>query len=219
MKERPILFSAPMVQALLDGRKTQTRRVVKLRGKDGVQATHDCWRYLETDSLTGNQADRRNGGMHLWQHRTDIARLIEERCPYGQPGDRLWVRETHLRATADEIHFRADGDFPEGAAKMLGGWRPSIFMPRKFSRILLEITAVRAERLQDISEADCYAEGVEHDHSEIDHIYWVGDYFGEIQTLESAVACYKILWETINGAGSWDANPFVWAIEFKRIGQ
>jgi hypothetical protein len=170
MKERPILFSAPMIRALLAGTKTQTRRIVKPGAPDDWNA-----------------------------------------CPYGVIGDRLWVRETHAPAAdswgawerrmqkdgcgpAPVIHYAADGGDP-----FVEKWRPSIHMPRWASRITLEIVAVRVERLQDISEADVAAEGVLVD--DIAPPYW---------------RSYRELWEQINGAGSWDLNPWVWIVEFTR---
>lgn len=169
MKERPILFSAPMVRAILDGRKTQTRRVVKLRNGQYMPPS-------EKADINGWRQMLRN-------------------CPYGQPGDRLWVRETHFdakRLNEGRILYRADGDVSRF------GWTPSIHMPRSASRITLEVTGVRVERLQDISEADAVAEGV----------VW--------EQGQTAINVFETLWESINGAGSWDANPWVWVVEFKR---
>jgi hypothetical protein len=185
MKERPILFSAPMIRALLAGTKTQTRRVVKI-GK-----CPDTGCQLAPCEIAGER------GLGLY-------RL----CPYGAPGGRLWVRETWNTFegwagyfyAADDYSFGigADDDpdhIPEHAVR----WRPSIHMPRAASRITLEITTVRVERLQDISEADVEAEGVLLD--DIAPPYW---------------RSYRELWEQINGAGSWDANPWVWIVEFTR---
>lgn len=190
MKERPILFSAPMVRAILEGRKTQTRRILK---------PQPTWHNTNLPTMIGNTA--------VFGVISDNYPQCDWKCPYGQPGDRLWVKETHLCTAADEVHFRADGNFPEGAAKMLGGWRPSIFMFRRFSRILLEITAVRVERLQDISDEDALAEGVHR----MDWEYENGE------CCETARDAYAMLWDHINGAGSWDANPWVWCVSFKRI--
>jgi hypothetical protein len=195
MKERPILFSAPMVRALLDGRKTQTRRIAKPGTVVPIPP-----------GLIGE---------------------VVLPCPYGQPGDRLWVRETHAfiwpedyppeRLQDHEIQYRADtdgkcfaGEWPEEERdnEERPKWKPSIFMPRWASRILLEITDVRVERLQDISEEDARAEGVEISDE------WTGcadDLSG------SHVKSYQFLWESINGTGSWDANPFVWVISFRGI--
>ena len=176
MKERPILFSAPMVRAILDGTKTMTRRIIK------PQPTH----------FNPAGTPRRvvpNGGPS-----ESIC------CPYGQPGDRLWVRETWMDcrnidgAISDSMYRATFGNTPEG-----GQWRPSIHMPRWASRILLEITDVRVERAQDISEADAISEGVQH------------------STLNDPRVEYRWLWESINGPDSWAATPWVWVIEFRKI--
>ena len=195
MAERPILFSAPMVRAILAGTKTQTRRVVKPqpaeRGDNGGA-------FMEIiPSLLPSR-----GGLFDVRYALDNPRAI--RCPYGQPGDRLWVRETfgHFERNENfkpgaEVFYRADGNCLE-----LEPWRPSIHMPRWASRITLEITGVRVERLQDISEADAYAEGIQH-----------CDLWGD----GTPRGFYRVLWEQINGAGSWDASPWVWVVEFKRM--
>lgn len=193
IKERPLLFSGAMVRALLAGSKTQTRRVVKMR--DGSLMDDED---LSCDGRTVMDFTKT---YPTWQ---------ELRCPYGQPGTRLWVRETfrytpHLEA---KIKYRADyGDtFLSTLAETMATWKPSIFMPRVASRILLEITAVRCERLQDISEADAVAEGVK------PFVPVPGD--GESMT---AKQMYARLWESINGPNSWAANPWVWVVEFKVV--
>lgn len=185
MKERPILFSAPMVRALLNGAKTQTRRI----------ASHPLFRPLTFIVDCGDG---------WWGDEEGDAQV---RCPYGQPGDRLWVRETFFdtRPFGDaplfscrttQFAFRASGEFI-GCHQ----WKPSIHMPRVASRILLEIVSVSIERLQDISEADAIAEGVG----------------GDVTVTPCfAVERYRALWESINGPGSWDANPWVWVVEFNQ---
>ena len=192
-KECPILFSAPMVRAILDSRKTQTRRIAKVTDKD-------CKPGMITP-LAG------------FVPRT-IANHISY-CPYGKTGDRLWVRETFKQYNGI-ISYKADGNWisdfndidnfnPHENIK----WKRSIHMPRSASRILLEITGVRVERLQDISECDAKAEGS-----------YVCDYFGRrLLDQSSNQGCYKwgyrSIWESLNGPGSWDLNPFVWVVEFK----
>jgi hypothetical protein len=191
-KERPILMSAPMVRALLVGTKTQTRRIVKAKG---------C-RAFPMPAHWGKEA------LETWA----------PHCPYGQPGDRLWVRETwwldvsnqngltiSRYATEDAPHHwrvpsPADLDRLKNKRLDQGRCRPSIHMPRWASRITLEITEVRVQRLQEISEEDCWAEGIEAD-----------------CTQATPFLEYHELWESINGPGSWDLNPWVWAITFKRI--
>jgi hypothetical protein len=141
-------------------------------------------------------------------------------CPYGQPGDRLWVREAFIHEPADYVWeasvsipcrpattvYRADAGDPRG-----GRWTPSIHMPRSLSRITLEVTAVRVERLQDISEADAIAEGIERRGP---GWAWYSD--PKAYTMQPIVS-YCDLWEQINGPGSWDANPWVWVVEFNRV--
>ena len=220
MKERPILFSAPMVRAILAGTKTQTRRAVK------PQPTH----------FNPVGVPRRA--------RPDAPSSDVIRCPYGQPGDRLWVRETwrytassleESRAITEDIASGIAVDwratYIEKCMKQLGfsredaetaddfeTWRSSIHMPRWASRITLEVTGVRVERLQDISEADAIAEGVHpagvclpgDDTSAFSRI-------GRVCNASFPVARYAALWESINGVGAWGKNPLVWVIEFRRV--
>ena len=206
MRERPILFSAPMVRAILAGTKTQTRRVVKERHIDAAPPVH-------------------------------FLQYLRENCPYGQPGDRLWVRETWQGPLIDEEleeefsqspdYFKKPAFCAYRATDTLDainadgeelGWRPSIHMPRWASRILLEITAIRVERLHEISEADAQAEGVERvvvgsgwrrycdpDSEEVG-----------VPPCGDARRSFRSLWKYINGAESWSANPWVWVVEFKR---
>lgn len=220
MKERPILFSAAMVRAILANTKTQTRRMVKARADKDLGPR--C--VLQPHELAGEV----NGGNY--------------RNAYCAPGDRLWVRETFYcdhcfypegtppscywdgpnpRAAhtpeqlakersdmLEAMYYRADGEpefeAPEGPTP----WRPSIHMPRWASRITLEVTGVRVERLQDISEADAIAEGVN----------MHPDHHGKpLTSIYSPVQAYRDLWESINGQGSWAVNPWVWVISFHRL--
>lgn len=203
MKERPILFSAPMVQAILAGNKTQTRRAIKWPLMDKTQ-------WFELDASYGIEL-------------ANPSSPIDHLCPYGQIGDQLWVRETfsasykteeHCRKYG-EIHYRADCDkFREEMLSL--SWTPSIHMPRWASRIQLQITNIRVERLQDISESDALAEGCRR----IEGCKW--------RTWEEADAgipmhdhtardAFSGLWRAINGEDSWTENPWVWVIEFKRV--
>lgn len=192
MKERPILFSGPMVRALLAGTKTQTRRVVK--------AKHLPW--LENSVL--NFLDGK------WNQRP---------LPYGKPGDRLWVRETwkssaNVRPPISEPYIYAADLGPTGVTKWAATWKPSIHMPRHASRITLEIAAVRVERLQDISDADALAEGVAQAVRDRLPVQQCGEYDAiDVDPLE----LYRDLWESINGPGSWGLNPWVWVVEFRRL--
>lgn len=213
LKERPILFSAPMVRALLAGTKTQTRRVVKLASLKPSRSAPYEWELTEC-----------NGDVTCYT----AAQLVEKKCPYGRPGDRLWVREAFALAPAcsdpdpdfeDDWHvvYRASESDPD--AKWIGEdgiavspWKPSIHMPRWASRITLAITEVRVQRLHDLTEEEARAEGVErHDDDGV-------TYYGP---LNNGHACARVeferLWNEINGADSWVANPWVWAISFKRV--
>ena len=213
MKERPILFSGPMVRALLDGNKTQTRRVV-----NGLHP--DC---------ASVRAIRNEYGEIDWKFYDQFDRLTQAaRCPYGKPGDRLWVREAwRTSKVADElkpsqlvggscspIWYEAQNEVPFHPSDF-GKLRPSMFMPRWGSRIMLEITGVRVERLQDISDDDCLAEGIAQVVRErLPSIQQCGEY-DAIDV--DPVAEYRALWETINGSGAWDVNPWVWVVEFRRL--
>jgi hypothetical protein len=228
MKERPILFKAEMVRAILDGRKTQTRRAVKPQPASGVR-----------------QSPFSSSGLEDGHGR-------ELSCPYGKPGDQLWVRETwrigawdhnegsmcidyqdgpdktwrnvpdsgwferEWIAISDEltrkkIGFNAKGNYHWAPGQSPLKWKPSIHMPRWASRIQLEITDLRVERLQEISEEDAFQEGVDNK--------LCAESVGR-SPLKMGVATqsgYAYFWDKINGPGSWDANPWVWVIEFKRI--
>ena len=188
MNEKPILFSGPMVRAILEGRKTQTRRAVKFpvldRNGTGCEIS-GC----EINSCL-------NQGLEL--------------CPFGHPGGRLWLRETWRKAypkTSDSegVVYRADKDRSLGMDEYSDRhrWKPSIFMPRWASRITLEIVSVRVERLKDISHRDALSEGVEYDVSIPEG---------------SPLARYQNLWDSINGKKyPWKSNPWVWVIEFKIV--
>ncbi len=246
MKERPILFSAPMVRALLDGSKTQTRRVVKPQPSGSSL----------DDPLDGKWLGKTFDGLILPKIRD-----LPIETPYGQPGDRLWVRESwRIGAWCEDngllaIDYLASEPektpwikVPEDAENFHGGsvfekywvqstddaiesdlstdingryhWepgqspcrkRPSIHMPRWASRITLEITRVRVERLQEISGDDAKAEGVD-----IPKTMSVLDNDTKGRPHSAYRHCYKLLWESINGPGSWDLNPWVWVVEFTR---
>ncbi|MDC8446071.1 MAG: hypothetical protein LV471_09135 [Nitrosomonas sp.] len=183
-KERPILFSVPMVRAILDGRKTQTRRVVKPQPL-----------FVADPNVPFKTAS------------CDPKGIIN--CPYGKPCDRLWVRETFAIIDDESgygsayIEYKASCDKPERII-----WKPSIHMPRWASRILLEVTNVRVDKLRDISEEDAMAEGYI-------STAIVND-AGDDYTGEYAAEAFRTLWKSpINGQGSWDLNPWVWVVEFK----
>jgi hypothetical protein len=208
MKERPILFSAPMVRALLAGTKTQTRRVVKPQ----PDSTHSGYPYWNIGGYRASWCRSAEDGGPL----VPTNPLL---CPYGQPGDRLWVRETfgHFERNENfkpgcDVFYRADGDCLE-----LEPWRPSIHIPRWASRILLEITSVRIERLQDISHEDARAEGLEcmAGAPECGYRNYL-DKTSQDWTL-SPRESFPSLWESINGPASWSANPWVWPLDLRRL--
>ncbi|WP_085614929.1 MULTISPECIES: hypothetical protein [unclassified Pseudomonas] len=208
-KERPILFSGPMVRAILESAKTVTRRVMKVQPvlRDGLWQVYGAgW----GEGMTSIPAVQGHS--------------LSANCPYGQPGERLWVRETFSRSNpgGDEgvYFYRADGRFPAamGGGRFYGDerWKPSIHMPRAASRILLEITSVRVELLQAITEAQAVAEGCQ----ALEGCKW--------HTFKEAAAgvpmhdhtardAFEALWESINGEESWSSNPWVWVVEFKRV--
>ncbi len=208
IKERPILFSAPMVRAILEGRKTVTRRAVKFPFIDRAAGCE----------LSGNEIGREEA---------------RNNCPYGVPGQRLWVRETFIDLRGTGVEHRPDPDGPLQRYAYAADWRPgsysdearkdfglkykpSIHMPRAASRILLEITVVRVERLGAISDEQALAEGIRlyTDHAEL------GDWY-HVEGIETYSAeprkSFELLWSSINGPGSWEANPWVWVVEFKRV--
>jgi hypothetical protein len=198
VKSRAILFSGPMVRAILAGKKTQTRRVVKWpQGKAGEFLAGYDW----AKDCDGKWA-LTNDGLGFF----DAAETFKH--PYGSKGDRLWVRETFLLAKpagadmAKEVPFyRASTEHSDKIK-----WKPSIFMPRAASRISLEILDVRVQRLQEITEEDCREEGCAGGHDSIP------DYPFSATPREH----YRSVWTKINGPKSWDSNPWVWAITFKR---
>lgn len=186
MKARPILFSAPMIKALLAGTKNQTRRTIKPQP--------DCGFIV---GAPGSPA-----------------------CPYGAPGDLLWVRETWARNAHQVSDTRMDTSLvyrADGESRALDNgcelpWRPSIFMPRQHSRLTLRITEVRVQRLQEISEADAQAEGVSDAALSARSLHR----FNNMKPWpELYRPMYSLLWDEINGAGSWAANPWVWALTFE----
>jgi hypothetical protein len=214
MKARPILFSAPMVRAILAGTKTQTRRV--LSGFFPPNAP-------EYDSESGRLE---------WLNGDEV--VVGMSCPYGQPGDRLWVREAFRPIYPQDpgynggqpiaYDYRAtytQGDRLGDALGIKRRWKPSIHMPREASRITLEITGVRVERLQGISNFDAIEEGVDRIGGPTSCTPWknYGLEAGAPHAMNCAspVTSYATLWTSINGRESWDANPFVWVVEFKRV--
>lgn len=186
--DKPILFSGPMVRAILGGRKTQTRRVVKPQPDSAAFGGKPYWNI---------------GGLRL---DSDARKPLK--CPYGQPGGLLWVRESYWINKSKFFAAYCGGDCPEYEIIDAGyKKRPSIHMPRAASRLTLEITGIRVERLQDISEHDALAEGIEPKGFSSCEEY--------NKTHETPSLQFQALWQSINGPDSWDADPWVWVVEFK----
>lgn len=204
MKERPILFSGPMVRAILEGRKSQTRRAVPDRLLEKYSDYDDyCSQVMPTSVACKRDYE---------------AEFFSAHCKYGVPGDRLWVRETFNRTNPGGqngiYYYKADDSFPTclGGGQYIGDevWKPSIHMPRAASRILLEITDIRVQRLNDISGDDAKAEGFK------------GNIWNDITARKCekdywAINWFRALWVSINGQLSWHKNPWVWCISFKVV--
>ena len=235
MTDRPILFSAPMIRALLDGRKTQTRRILT---RNNATVLGHSWRGKSCPwaGLRFNEAIARSKNPMTGTHDSHLAVPFchpadeptpSEDCgtyavrPLVETGDRLWVREAwrfepggaindaaggQIDYVEPGFHYRADYRNPAP------GWKPGIHMPRKASRLTLTVTDVRVQRLQEISEADAIAEGIEP--APAPHTGW--RHYGERDGLPGIVAVdsYRTLWNHINGAGSWAANPWIVAVTF-----
>lgn len=217
MKERPILFQGPMIRAVLEGRKTQTRRLVNLR-EFGESTTRGYqWTFR----------DRRARWQDLC-HADMIAR-----CPYGAPGDQLWVREafTHITGNGIRVHYRADGEPTDSGGRVLPTepglrrWSPSIHMPRKASRLQLDVTEIRIERLQSISKQDAIAEGAQRFEGLADpspypssgNNWSMESPTSHRQCLGSPQTAFGNFFIKLHGQDVWDANPWVWVVGFKPI--
>ena len=213
-KERPILFTGSMVRALLEGRKTQTRRVVKPQPERDPSAQYGVWFPATTSKRKlhyANEHHFRKGMPHDW-------------CPYGQPGDRLWVREAHRfeeRGVMSVLHcvYAADGHaadmFDAPWVPTLNRNRPPMFLPRWASRITLELTGMRVERVRDISETDAVAEGLEFRGG-----WWSGSNHsvkGTPKVFPNARDAFFDLFYNLRKRADPNENPWVWVLEFKRV--
>jgi hypothetical protein len=228
MKYIPVLFSTPMVQAILDNRKTQTRRVVKMtKDIENPEFGYTAFTQIGSISVRGKHANGEYGESFI-------------KCPYGKVGDILWVRETWANTT----NVNSVSDFPYGVPHIVSEsfdgkvhsayiyrastpdwqwldddgwttekshWKPSIHMPKVACRLFLKIKSIRVERLQEISEQDAKAEGAEG----LNCQYIGAEHHGQGYT--SYTEGFKKIWQDINGRVSWLANPWVWVIEFERI--
>ncbi|EPR5658812.1 morphogenetic protein [Klebsiella quasipneumoniae] len=216
MKERGMIFNADMVRAILDGRKTQTRRIMKPQPEPCPRGGH--WWPSNVFKTMLHVEDEMQNGKGGW------GGLVGDACPFGDVGDRIWVRETFQGPLFDYdlmdnyckdptpfekpefCVYKADGvpapEFYDADDELHCCWRPSIHMPRWASRILLEITDVRVERLKSISDGDAIREGCS---------------TADMKSGDCVADVFARLWASIYGSDSWNANPWVWVIEFKRV--
>jgi len=213
VKERPIIMSTEMVKTILDGRKTQTRRVVKDKhysrwqidngiphnGQDSIVVDIDGETIIPISYLKviyDEQADRVGGRIF---------------CPYGSVGDRLWVKETWVEQSGD-IYFKADWGEDKPVSMVCDNikWRSPLFMPRWASRITLEITGIRVERLQEITEEDAIAEGMLPEGTLLPNL---------IHSADNPIEQFAQLWDSLNAKRgySWESNCWVWCISFRKI--
>lgn len=211
MRERPILFKGEMVKAILEGRKTQTRRIIKPqpyqsdRIPPGFPDTKPGDIFICPDRFPTNKnpgkviAECESLGCY---HVMGVKQFVKKHSPFGKVGDRLWVRETWKQVfnTPAIYAYRATEPHEINGGK----WKPSIFMPRQASRITLEITNIRVERLQDIDDEQAGKEGIM-------YFNYKGPY------CDSGRLIFKQLWESINGKESWKDNPYVWVVEFEVV--
>lgn len=192
-----MIFNGEMVRAILDGRKTQTRRPYNWKRQPAME-----------------MAERDDGSLWPWAEDCENSGDIWIQCPFGEVGDRIWVRET-FGDCGVRLVYQADND--DGAKCKVERWTPSIHMPRWASRILLEITGVRVERLNGISETEAEAEGIDMDAlaDSQDCYDCIADH--NMTGRPTAKGAFKYLWESIYGEENWQANPWVWVIEFKVV--
>lgn len=228
MKERPVIFNGEMVRAILDGRKTQTRRVMKVQPKPSETRPGDFWFSSKKLESMVHVSDFMPCNSPI----ADCHHFFQEHCcPFGQVGDRLWVREAFgtqvrrdgLGGTGEFRVYRASNPDAVKYTTACGKsvpvkWTPSIHMPRRASRILLEITAVRVERLSSISEEDAISEGIDADRlaESQDNYDCIADH--NMTGRPTAKGYFSDLWQSIYGVENWLTNPWVWVIEFKRVG-
>lgn len=218
MSEKPIIFSGPMVRAIIEGRKTQTRRVVKPqpigRPREVIEwsrrVASACGDDLPNEPKLRLHAKALSGRVHPFE--ADEGRMVGLTCPYGAPGDTLWVREQHSYRDGTDSHpserriwYWADGPVP------FGNWtRPTspIFLPRVDARLTLRVTAVRVERLQEITDADVSAEGM------------IADRGVETWYEGKARGIFERGWDSINGKRApWASNPWVWVVTFEKAAE
>lgn len=228
MKERPILFSAEMVRAILDRGKTQTRRILK--HQPSPCNPNGEWNHLHIPAAdwkneTVEFYDTGDGqwackycGNGVWYNGKDVGAI---KCPFGQPGDRLYVRETWRGSddTLESVFYKADIKLSDPAYMLLDKWKPSIHMPKKYARIWLEITEVRVERIRDISEEDSISEGIVEQSRPGFRMRGFGlKEWNESDCCYDAKCAFRNLWQSTY-PGSWERNDWVWVLIFRRVQQ
>lgn len=231
MKFIPKLFSTPMVQAIQENRKTKTR---KTKGLENVTSN---WAFIEMDESSDNSYARFYDSFFNDENNNPTDESYKTiKCPYGKPGDVIWVRETFLWVMLDHAHdllvgsmdrnqyaYKASihNDWIDYAKEKYNyKWKPNIHMPKAAARYFLKIKSITVERLQDITEADAIAEGVGikiFPGGAFYETYSSDINFQGIYDEDTAKDSFRTLWQSINGEESWKANPFVWVIEFERI--
>lgn len=214
MKEIPILFSTPMVQSELDGRKTMTRR---LKGLEQINKNPNDWQFEWAEPMRNIWTFTQKSSINEQSLKDKSFTQFQSKCPYGRPGDLLWVRETLYQNGELGLEYIANKEYmdeniiPDDYGPYRGSYSfrniPAIHMPKWASRIWLQVTDIRAERLQDISAADIEKEGIS---------------FDQLKGCDPCVPAsvhfhqeWKNLWVKINGPESWQANPWVWVVSFK----
>lgn len=218
MREIPMLFSTPMVQAFMDGRKTVTRRT---NGLDVINENPGQWKLCWVGKTVLNNK-KPSQWVATFQHKNNDKKVDFIKSPYGQKGDLIWVRETVFDTSKypNAPLFSGVGKYVYKADEAFIGchkWTPSIHMPKAAARIWLLNEGVTVERLQDITEEDAIAEGVKRFFTPLFQEWRYKDYLESLSDWRSAYNSFSTLWMSINGFESWDANPWVWVIRFKVV--
>lgn len=207
MKKRPIVFGTEMVREIISGRKTETRRVVK------PQPAGNYWGGTRPKSKKGSGAFFTLG----CNSEINMRSYISTYCPYGKVGDQIWVKETFAPCAAADggTLYKADCDTGKGPHNY-GKWTPSIHMPKNLSRINMENTGISVERLNEIQEENAINEGVRWAKQENGQKMYF-NYISQLYSCVNATESFKSLWQSIYGEKSWDENPYVFVIKFKKI--
>jgi hypothetical protein len=212
MKFIPMLFNPDMAKAAHEGTKNQTRRT---RGLDYLNKDPHEWVFVEVSKV-------RESVFYEWKSNVhEKLSVINDKCPYGQPGDIIWVREAFSENPDGTFDYKADFPFTKPA----GGWKPNMHMPKKACRTFLEIVSIHPERLNDITEEDAIGEGIQPIYKAMGVRFGKSErgrvrfrnYTNKGDIRLTPIESFKSLWESINGDGSWQANPWVWVVRFKKV--